>query len=430
MAKAAFFTSVYNDEQHVRRCIESVLNQSVSDLAYYLVDNGSTDGTRAIIQEYATRDTRIIPIYYDINQRYRLVPLALQVFSYEHDYFAILDSDDWYELDFLQKALALAEQNNADIVYAGSRSLNEQTDEIQYDRIFSNHDFAASGRDIPYDLLSGSGVLWGRLYRISFLREIGWLSGDPFANHESDTSYHLRALREAKSIAVCGGWLHTRLLRTSSLIHNYIENWVACLLRMYECRKALYQKLGQWDIYETRAQLNVITGTILVLSLLQASGKSEAEKCRLFAMELGHPELLSIWKHLQPIQQNTRDEQSGRLKRHSVLYRIYHAKYINKLYQLAKNSIPGLDQIRKTLGAQVAATAGVNQALCGFSAQLCLFLSSLNSQEGLQQAHQTVQKYYPQLGDFPKGSAVSYQIAADGQLILQSPSNVSARREI
>lgn len=54
------YTQVYNTkESDLRTCIESVLNQTYQNIEYFILDNGSTDGSCAILEEYAKKDSRI-----------------------------------------------------------------------------------------------------------------------------------------------------------------------------------------------------------------------------------------------------------------------------------------------------------------------------------------------------------------------------------
>ena len=55
----SIIVAVHNMKEHIRQCIESVLNQSMQDLELILVDDVSTDGTADIIREYAGKDSRV-----------------------------------------------------------------------------------------------------------------------------------------------------------------------------------------------------------------------------------------------------------------------------------------------------------------------------------------------------------------------------------
>ena len=100
--------------------MESVLNQTYTDFEWILIDHGSTDNTREVIRSYAERDKRIIPVYIDVNGS---VPnLLYDTVRREGTgkYFAYLDSDDWWDLDYLERLVPFAEENDLDLALTGA----------------------------------------------------------------------------------------------------------------------------------------------------------------------------------------------------------------------------------------------------------------------------------------------------------------------
>lgn len=105
-----------NAERFVQEAIESVLAQSVSDLELIVVDDGSVDQTKQIVQEIAERDARVRLVENETNlgvakSRNRGMDLCRGVYT------AFLDSDDYWNRYFLEKMIARAEETKADIVY-------------------------------------------------------------------------------------------------------------------------------------------------------------------------------------------------------------------------------------------------------------------------------------------------------------------------
>jgi len=108
---------VYMVEAYVARAIESVLNQTLSDIELWAIDDGSPDRSGSICDEYARADKRL----HVIHQENRGAPLArnaaLGLAKGKYVYF--IDSDDWIEKDMLEKMYELAEDNRADLVITG-----------------------------------------------------------------------------------------------------------------------------------------------------------------------------------------------------------------------------------------------------------------------------------------------------------------------
>ena len=60
MPKVTIYTQAYNPGEYLTQCVESVLSQTYTDFEWLLIDHGSTDNTREVIQSYAERDKRIV----------------------------------------------------------------------------------------------------------------------------------------------------------------------------------------------------------------------------------------------------------------------------------------------------------------------------------------------------------------------------------
>lgn len=100
MPRISIITPVYNVENYIHRCVDSILNQAFTDFELILVDDGSPDNCGAICDEYAAKDSRIVVLYQE-NQgqavaRNRALDLA------RGEYIAFVDSDDWIHPQYLQ----------------------------------------------------------------------------------------------------------------------------------------------------------------------------------------------------------------------------------------------------------------------------------------------------------------------------------------
>lgn len=108
----------YNREMMVSRAIESILNQTFQDFEFIIVDNGSTDRSGAIADEYAARDSRIHVIHRQRGNIGAGRNTALDVA--QGKYLAFIDDDDWAEPDFLEFLVRLIEETQADVAICGA----------------------------------------------------------------------------------------------------------------------------------------------------------------------------------------------------------------------------------------------------------------------------------------------------------------------
>ena len=103
MSKVSVLTAVYNDEKHLRKCLDSLCNQTLKDIQIICIDDGSTDSTPEILNEYSSLDSRIVVIRQEENKGQAIARNAGLEVS-DGKYITMLDSDDW----FCQEAFEIA----------------------------------------------------------------------------------------------------------------------------------------------------------------------------------------------------------------------------------------------------------------------------------------------------------------------------------
>lgn len=129
MPKVSVIIPVYNVDEYLRQCMDSVVNQTLHDIEIICVDDGSTDGSAAILQEYAAKDCRIkvIPRAHTNAGEARNAGMAAAT----GEYLGFVDSDDFVEPSLFAKAYAKAKSDDSDIVFFGYRMYDERTGELR-----------------------------------------------------------------------------------------------------------------------------------------------------------------------------------------------------------------------------------------------------------------------------------------------------------
>lgn len=115
MVKVSVVIACYNAETFLSKSVHSVLNQTHTDLECIVVDDASTDSTPQLLLEMAKSDSRIVPVFQDRNQgpaaaRNRAIDIATG------DFIALLDADDTYAPERLERLVSLAREKKADVV--------------------------------------------------------------------------------------------------------------------------------------------------------------------------------------------------------------------------------------------------------------------------------------------------------------------------
>lgn len=117
MSLLSIIIPVYQAKKNIKKCIDSIRKQSFSDFELILVDDGSSDGSEKICDEYAQKDTRIKIIH----QKNQGVSSARNT-GLEYatgTYIAFVDADDWVEPDLFQECMMALKKNRTDILYHG-----------------------------------------------------------------------------------------------------------------------------------------------------------------------------------------------------------------------------------------------------------------------------------------------------------------------
>lgn len=125
MIKVSVIIPVYNVEKYLRQCLDSVVNQTLKEIEIICVDDGSTDTSPEILEEYANNDSRIKILH----QRNRFAGVARNT-GFGHakgEYVIFWDSDDYFVLDALEKMYIYAKEHDAEICICDAQDFDDET---------------------------------------------------------------------------------------------------------------------------------------------------------------------------------------------------------------------------------------------------------------------------------------------------------------
>lgn len=179
----------YNRETMVSRAIDSILNQSFRDFEFIIVDNGSTDKSGAIADEYAARDSRIRVIHRQRGNIGAGRNTALD--AARGKYLTFIDDDDWAEPDFLDFLVNLIEETQADVAICGAT-----------DRVYDEKKVMSAEESLIE-------LMWRKKYNVAFptklfRRELVEHLRFPEDGAYDDIALMYRLLAEAHTVAYHG----------------------------------------------------------------------------------------------------------------------------------------------------------------------------------------------------------------------------------
>jgi Glycosyltransferases involved in cell wall biogenesis len=170
--KVSIIVAVYNMEEYLSDCLDSLINQTLQDIEIICVDDGSTDASLQILNEYAKREKRIKVIHKENGGVSSAKNAGIEAATGE--YITFVDSDDWIDLDGLEVLYNAAEKNNADIVCGGWRNVPHNgcgrkdccpKDEIYHDWFAAKckrESIIACNKLYRRTLIIGSGIRFNR----------------------------------------------------------------------------------------------------------------------------------------------------------------------------------------------------------------------------------------------------------------------------
>ncbi len=175
--KISVIVPIYNTQKFLRKCINSILNQTYTDFELLLMVDGSPDDSLKICNEFASKDNRI-KVYDKANEgleKTRRVGLDYA----QGEYITHIDSDDWVEVTALQKMVEAAESSQADIVVAKFTRVMDRfglikkasPNKVPHNFILENEQFMKEYFVNFFGINKFSVSMWAKLFKKSFLDE-------------------------------------------------------------------------------------------------------------------------------------------------------------------------------------------------------------------------------------------------------------------
>ena len=170
MPKISIIIPVYNVENYLSECLDSIISQTLKDIEIICINDGSTDNSLKILQEYKTKDNRITII--DKKNEGSGIARNLGMAGAKGEYIYFADSDDWLaDCSVLEKIYNAAEKNCLDILIFGGYSCYYKCDRLikwkgRYKLSKINKKYfknVFSAEDIKQDIFKIPSTAWTKL---------------------------------------------------------------------------------------------------------------------------------------------------------------------------------------------------------------------------------------------------------------------------
>lgn len=176
---------VYNTQEYLQKCLDSIINQTMTNIEIICVNDGSTDNSLSILENYQKIDSRINII----NKKNGGLSSARNI-GIEHakgKYIAFVDSDDYIELSTYERALLYIELPNVDLVYFSTRLEVEHNFDRLQDESYFEHKYKGLINLSPDVIRNMDVCAWNKIYKLSMIEKYSirfpdglWYEDNPF----------------------------------------------------------------------------------------------------------------------------------------------------------------------------------------------------------------------------------------------------------
>ena len=235
MKKVSLIVPVYNSEEYIGKCLDSILNQTYQNFEILVVNDGSKDGSWDKITEYQNKyPDKII----GINQENKGVAVTRNetVRKANGDYIMFVDNDDYLDKDYIEKLVTEAEQGDYDIVYAGYRRPNENGKILKTMKLI-DEEWSKFMIMAP----------WAKIYKKDFIidNDINFLS----INIGEDIFFNLKAILVAKNTKIIDYVGYNWFFNTQSVSNSKQKNITQ--LELYRLLDTCYDMVKEENLLES-----------------------------------------------------------------------------------------------------------------------------------------------------------------------------------
>ncbi len=201
---------VYNGEKYIKKCIQSLLYQTIKDIEIIIVNDGSTDNTSIIAHDLTKHDSRLIVI--DKKNEGVSIARNTAILKARGEWVAFSDADDYYYPDGLEHLYNVAVYNQCMIVLGN-------TDRIAIDGTVSQRYAGANFHTINNSFPAGSLEMWGDLFHNSLFKDNNFLFTEGLAYLE-DRVLMLKLLSKEGKYAFCPTPVYAHIKNSDSVLES------------------------------------------------------------------------------------------------------------------------------------------------------------------------------------------------------------------
>lgn len=227
MPKVSIIVPVYNVEQYLQECLESIVKQTLQDIEIICINDGSTDDSLKIIKQYAQKDTRI-QIIDKPNAGYGH-SMNLGFAAAKGEYIGIVESDDFIDANMFEELYSMAKTGDADIVKSDWYNYFTKTRTSTKNGRVCDYNSAITNVYEHPEMLCTQPSIWSAIYKREFVQNTGvkFLETPGASYQDTSVSFKLFCLA-GRVLFTTKAYLYYRQDNVNSSINNSSKALVLC----------------------------------------------------------------------------------------------------------------------------------------------------------------------------------------------------------
>lgn len=218
--KISFVVPVYKSENYIRRCLDSLVAQSLNDIQIVCVNDGSPDNSLSILKEYEAKYSNIKVISKE-NGGVWYARLD-GVKAADGEYIGFLDADDYVEKDFAKLMYESVVKNQSDIAVCGFKRIDEKTKKVLSQEMKHSSSRIIYMDNNPEEIISINTALWNKIYRRDVLKATFNVQSPP--RILEDAMFISLVYINAHKISFVDEYLHNYMVIDGSAMHSLKSN--------------------------------------------------------------------------------------------------------------------------------------------------------------------------------------------------------------
>jgi glycosyltransferase involved in cell wall biosynthesis len=246
MVKVSIIVPIYNMEEYLSECLDSIISQTLKDIEIICVNDGSTDNSATLLDSYSKRDKRIKVVHKKNSGYGHTMNIGLALAKGE--YIGIVESDDFVSLDMFEKLYNTATSNDADVVKSNYFEYSGPDKSYVFKEVLynCNYNIMLSPMD-NWNLFFTAPCIWSGIYRTDFIKKNNIVFNETPGASYQDTSFIFKVWSSTDKVFLLqDGFVRYRIDNNDSSVKNPTK--IFCISDEFEAIKEFIETLPEKKI--------------------------------------------------------------------------------------------------------------------------------------------------------------------------------------